>query len=166
MVHYHFHYCYSRGFGDAVLFISRILGISKADSFTMLIQQKQGADSKPMRESECSRHELFSISEVEDILTSSNDFNRETNFWQFITECRDERLCRIGSEGLSEPEYQELCKEIETLVLRLEEALPEEKKGLVEEYDDLVTAEESLAEDVFYVQGFVEGVRMLWGNCN
>ena len=42
MAHYQYHYYYSRSFGDAVLLISRILGI-KAGDFIKLIQQQEGS---------------------------------------------------------------------------------------------------------------------------
>ena len=162
MTHYHYYYCYSRSFGDAVLFISRILGLSKGDVLSKLMEQ-QAAHSNPMSKSLDSHHGLSSISEDEDFSTGGNVPNRETNFWQFIKDCMDERLCLIGSEGLNETKYVELHKEIRELALRLKDALPEDKKGLVVEYNDLLAEEESGAEDIFYPQGFVDAARMLWG---
>ena len=90
----------------------------------------------------------------------------ETDFWQFIKECRDERLFMIGSEGLNETEYKELNNETGKLVLLLEESLPEDKKGLVNEYDDLMAEEEGEVQDILYPQGFIDAARILYGNCN
>jgi len=163
--HYQYHYYYSRSFGDAVLFISRILGI-KADVFIKLIQQRKCADSNPMTESLYSLHGLSSISEGEDFFTSHSDSNMETDFWQFIKDCMDERLCLIGSEGLNEAEYRDLRNEAGKLALLLEEALSEDKKGLVNEYDDLTAEEEAVVQDILYPQGFIDAVRILYGNCN
>ena len=165
MAHYQYHYYYSRSFGDAVLLISRILGI-KADDFIKLIQVQEGTDSNPMRESLYSLHGLSSISEGKDFFTSRSDSNMETDFWQFIKECRDERLFMIGSEGLNETEYKELNKETGKLVLLLEEALSEDTKGLVNEYDDLMAEEDGEVQDILYPQGFIDVARILYGNCN
>ena len=164
-VHYQYYYYYRRSFGDAVLLISRILGI-KEDVFIKLIQQRKGADSNPMRESLYSLHGLSSISEGEDFFTSHSDSNMETDFWQFIKDCMDERLCLIGSEGLNEAEYRDLRNEAGKLALLLEEALSEDKKGLVNEYDDLTAEEEAVVQDILYPQGFIDAVRILYGNCN
>ena len=163
--HYQYHYYYSRSFGDAVLLISRILGI-KADDFIKLIQQQEGTDSNPMRESLHSLHGLSSISEGEDFFTSHSDSNMETDFWQFMKDCMDERLCLIGSEGLNEAEYRDLRNEAGKLALLLKETLSKDKKGLVNEYDDLMAEEEAKVQDILYPQGFIDAVRILYGNCN
>ena len=68
----------------------------------------------------------------------------------------------IGSEGLNETEYNETVK----LVLLLEEALPKDKKGLADEYDDLMAEEEGEMQDILYPQGFIDVARILYGNCN
>jgi len=162
MAHYHCSYCYRRGFDDAVLFLSRIMDIKIGDLHKRM-EQQECADSNPMRESLYSRHGLFSILEGEDFFTSTNGSDRETNFWKFIKDCIQERVELIGSEGLSETKYKELNEEIIALTLQLEEALPKDKVGLVEKYDNLIVGEGAEVEDFFYYQGFMDAVRMLWG---
>ena len=138
----------------------------KAGDFIKLIEQQKAENSNPMRESLYSRQGLSSISEGEDFFTSCNASDSETDFWQFIKECMDERLCMIGSASLNEKIYQKLSSEIGELALRLEESLPEDKIGLVNEYDDLMAEEESEVEDIFYPQGFIDAAQMLYENCN
>ena len=162
MTHYHFSYCYRRGFDDGVLFLSRILDIKIGD-LCKRMEQQAGADSHPMRESLYSHHGLFSILDGEDFFTSTNASDREMNFWEFIKDCVQERVNLIGSEGLDERKYKELDEEIMALALRLEEALPKDKVELVDKYNNLIVGEESEEEDFFYCQGFMDAVRMLWG---
>ena len=39
------------------------------------------------------------------------------------------------------------------------------KKGLADEYDDLMAEEEGEVQDILYPQGFIDVARILYGNC-
>jgi len=133
LAHYHSRYCYNRGVDDGAMF-SRILNRNRGDVARNVSTQTQ------------------IISEGAHFSTS-----RETNFWEFIKACMQERVQQIGTEELDEIKYKELDKEIMLLAHRLGEALPKDKRGLVDEYHNSMAAEEAAGEDIFYCQGFTDG---------
>jgi len=84
---------------------------------------------------------------------------REVN--EIIMESVYSRLEEIGSDVLLvNPKYIEISEKRTDIFNQLKELIPEEKKSLIMEVSDLISGEVAIIDEVMYLQGIKDALKM------
>jgi hypothetical protein len=83
------------------------------------------------------------------------------NFTEHFKESLQDRADNIVNEiATTNPKYKEFSKEIQQLEDALIKLLPEDKFTLFDDYRDFVLQQESLVNELLYLQGFMDGAEL------
>ncbi len=85
-----------------------------------------------------------------------NDFSNV--LYKKIINIIDERIINTKNSNISSEEYSSLTSEINALINEIDNFLPNDKKHLIYQLEELFSNQEQLAEKFMYMQGFKDGI--------